>query len=496
MKITSPKISTSHLTTNEEALLRCQTALELRDKGDFDGAQEVMRPFWKGVGSRPDTEGLHPSVVAEMLLSVGILTGWIGSRNEIKEADGVARDLITESITLFESAGDLKKVAEARSELAYCYWREGSLDEARIMFSEALERLTIEGKARANALLGLSVVEWSSSLHSEALRILIDNAPLFKKITHHTTKGFYHNTVAMVLRTQVTPEKKAKQLTRVISEYQEADRQFALAHNTIFRAMVKNNIGNVLLQLSRFRQAHEYLDYARRLAVSLRDKVRTAQVDQTRAETMIAQGRFKEAERVARVAAMSFEKAGRQCLLVDALIVRGIALARLGKKEEAQFTLQRAIEVARQVDALSQAGIAALTLIEELDDLSPQTLAVACERANEWLADSQSPDLLRRMNVAAIKVLGKVQGELTRGDAADVLSNRPLNFDQELLDAEHALIKRALAQVNGSLTRAASNLSMSYQKLAYIIGTRHKDLLKERTPVRRRPRKERSTSDL
>jgi tetratricopeptide (TPR) repeat protein len=489
MRITSPKINTSHLTANDEALLRCQTALELRDKGDFESAQAVMRRLWRGIGHRPDTTGLHPTVAAEVLLCVGILSGWIGSRNEIKEADSAARDLITESITFFESVGDLKKVAEAHSELAYCYWREGSFDEARIVFTEALKKLTTEGRTRANALLGLSVVEWSTSRDTEALRILTDNAPLFKKLNNHTLKGFYHNQLAMVLRRFVTPEKRAEQLKQVVNEYEEADRQFALAGNTIFRAIVKNNLGNILHQLSRFSEAHEYLDHARRLAVSLRDKVRTAQVDQTRAETMIGQGRFKEAERIARGAASSFEKAGRQCLLVEALINRGIALARLGKAEQAQYLLQRGIEVAQQVGAFSLAGIAALTLVEELDGLSPRTLAAACERANEWLADSQSSDLLRRMNAAAIKVLAKVQAGLMIEGVADALSNKPLDFDQELLKSEHALIKRALAQVNGSLTRAAANLSMSHQKLAYILETRHRDLLKERTPVRRRPRK-------
>ena len=488
MKITSRKTHISHLT----ALDRCQKALELRDSGDFDGAQEVMRPLWKRLGQRPDISDLHPSVIPEVLLCVGILTGWIGSRDEIKEADGWARDLITESITLYESAGDLKKVAEARTELAYCYWREGSFDEARIMFTEALKKLTTEGKTRANALLGLAITERSSSRYAEALKILADNASLFKRLAHHTMKGYYHNTLGILLRTQVTPENKAEQLRQVVSEYTQADHQFKLARNTIFRAMVKINIANVLLQLSRFGEAHEYLDHARRLAVNLRDKVRTAQVDQMRAEVMIAQGRFAEAERVAGLAGRSFERAGRQCLLVDALIHRGIALARLGKTEPAQYNLQKAIEVAEQVGALSLAGIAALTLIEELNDqLSPQTLALACERANEWLADSQSPDLLRRMNAAAIKVLARVQaGLMQMPEHSEGLVNKSLDFDQELLRYEGELIKRALAQVDGSLTRAAAILKMSYQKLGYILETRHKDLLKERTPIRRRARKD------
>lgn len=364
MKITSPKLHTAHLTANDAALLRCQTALELRDKGDFEGAQDVMRPLWKGIGQRPETEGLHPSVTAEVLLCVGILTGWIGSKNEIKEADDYARDLINESLRFYESTKDLKKVGEAQTELAYCYWREGSFDEARIMFTEALQKQTIEGKTRANALIGLVVVENSCSRYAESLKLLTENAPLFQKLTHHTLKGFYHNTRGILLRRLATPENKAEQLKLAAKEYEDADRQFTLAHNTIFRAMVLLNMGNVLRELSRFGPAHEYLNHARRLAVSVGDRVRTAEVDQSRAEVMIAQGRFKEAERVVRGAAKSFEKAGRQCLLVEALINWGIAQGRLGKMEHAQYTLQRAIEVAQQVGTLSLAGIAALTLIE------------------------------------------------------------------------------------------------------------------------------------
>src|SRR5687767_151888 len=75
------KLESSHLTLNESAWLRCQAALELKDKGDYEGAREVMRPFWKRFGERPDVEGLDPLTAAEVLLHVGILTRWIGSKN-------------------------------------------------------------------------------------------------------------------------------------------------------------------------------------------------------------------------------------------------------------------------------------------------------------------------------------------------------------------------------------------------------------------------------
>ena len=146
MRTTSPKLDTSRLSPNREADLRCRTALELKESGEYEATLEAMFPLWKGVGSRPNIKGLHEAVAAEVLLTAGILTRWLGNRNEIKEADDYARDLITESITLYEALKDSRKVAEARAELGFCYWRVGANDEARIYFNEALKRLTIGGK--------------------------------------------------------------------------------------------------------------------------------------------------------------------------------------------------------------------------------------------------------------------------------------------------------------------------------------------------------------
>jgi transcriptional regulator with GAF, ATPase, and Fis domain len=98
-----------------------------------------------------------------------------------------------------------------------------------------------------------------------------------------------------------------------------------------------------------------------------------------------------------------------------------------------------------------------------------------------------------KRRAAANKVVSIVESESQTEDA-DVLLNKPLDFEQEKLKTEKAMIKRALALADGSLTRAARLLSMTYQKLAYIMETRHKDLLTERSPIRRRARKEQESS--
>jgi tetratricopeptide (TPR) repeat protein len=507
MKITSPNLSASQFTANDQALTRCQNALELKDKGDYGSAREAMGFLWERVGDHPQVKGLHGSVVAEVLICVGILTSWIGSKDGIEKAQETAKNLISEGINFHESAGDVKKVAAAQAEIAYCYFREGALDEARIMLTEAIQKLTTEGNTRARALLKLTTVEWAASRYNVALEILNDNAYLFKKVTNHTIKANYHNELAIVLRHLARSDslKRENLLQRAVCEFERADHHLQLAKNKVFRISVKNNVGLILFNLSRFKEAHRHLEEARRLAINVRNKVQTAEIDESRAQVFIAERKFKDAAAVARNAVRVLEKSGHQCLLADALVTQGIALARLKQNDHAQFIFQKAIEVAHQVGALNKAGLAALTMIEELDELVPETLYAAYDRASEWLATSQSQDLLLRVNTAARKVFWKLHGEskgeptnaekanaevATAADRIEALLNKPCHLPSEVLKFEGSLIRQALAKASGSVTRAAALLSVSYQALAYILESRHKDLLKERSPIRRRSRRE------
>lgn len=488
MNITSPKSETSHLAPNEQAVRKCQTALELRDKSDYRSAREVMHPLWERVGEHPETKGLQVEVRAEVLFTVGILTSWIGSKEGIESAQETAKNLIGESISLYQALGDITKVAAARAEIAYCYFREGALDEARIMLTEALQLLTAKGNTRARALLKLVIVEWSDSRYNVALKLLTDNAALFKKITNHTIRGTYHNELGVVLRylAESDPFNGEKLLQQALKEYKEADHHFHLAKNKVFGVCVKNNVGLTLLKLHRFKDAHKYLEKARRLSVSTKNRVQTAVIDENIAQVLVAEGELKEAEAIARHAVRVLDKTGHQVFLADALISHGIALARLGKTEQAQFTLQRAVNTAHQVGALNKAGMAALTLIEEIEGLAPDVLELAYDRASEWLATSQSQEVLQRVIAVSKKIRVNPNAEMHSEDAAESLLNIKCDLTQEKLKHERELIRQALAKVDGRLTRAASLLGMTYQGLAYIIEKRHPDLLKERSPIRRR----------
>jgi len=395
------------LNRDERARLRCQLAKELERGGNYEAAQGALGDLWQGIGERPHLDGLDQSTTAEVLLCAGLLTGRIGSARQVTGAQEIAKDLISESRTIFESLNLTTKAAEAHIEIAHCYWREGAYDEARITLRDAIARLTDEDvELRLLALLRSAENERSAIRYNDALRILENALPLIEECDSHTLKGNFHNTRAIVLRNLGTAEQREDYTDRALIEYAAASLHFEQAGHTRYRAVIENNLGFLLLKLNKFGEAHEHSERARRLFINLKDSVHAAQVDDSRAQILLAQGRNSDAERVALVSVHALEKGGEQALLAESLTTYGIALARLNRYAQARSTLQRAIEVAHTAGNNERAGLAALTLIEELSEqLSRDERRVIYQRATSLLANSQHPETPARLLSLACRVL-------------------------------------------------------------------------------------------
>jgi transcriptional regulator with PAS, ATPase and Fis domain len=413
------QIDNPRLNSSERAQLRCMLAKELEEGGNYEAAQVAMGELWQRVGENPTLDGLDKHIAAEVLMRAGALTGWIGSVNQVARAQEKAKDLISESILLFESLTDAAKVAEAQTEIAYCYWREGAFDEARITLREALSHLTeANSELKAVALLRSAIVEISDQRFNDALRIFSEVAPLLERITNHSFKGRFHVGLANTLKNLGTNEKREDYIDRALIEYSAASYHFEQAGHTSYRAAVENNLGFLFSKAGKFDEAYEHLDRASRLFTSLKDKVHSAQVDDTRARALLAQERNSEAEKTVRSAVQVLEKGGEQALLVEALTTHGVALARVGQQEQARLTLERAVEVSEQAGDMEGAGRAALTLIEELKDRlgEAEVREVYC-RADELLSGSQHTETIARLRACARDVVAVVR-ERAAKDAA------------------------------------------------------------------------------
>jgi DNA-binding NtrC family response regulator len=400
------------LSRDERARLRCRLAKELEEVGNYEAACGALGNLWQRIGEPPQLGGLDQEAASEVLLRAGTLTGWIGSSKQIEGAQEIAKNLISESITIFESLQKTGKVGEALTELAYCYWREGSFDEARITLRNAINYLGSNDDLKALALLRFAVVETSAMRFNDALYILNGAASLIETHGSDTLKGNFHNTRANVLKYLGTSEQRVDYTDKALIEYAAASFHFEQAGHKRYCARVENNLGYLLFTLGRFIEAYEHLDQARRLFSSLKDSGSVAQVDETRAKALLAEGRNAEAEKVARSAVRTLEQGGEQSLLAEALTTYGMTLARLNHYQQARLTLQRAIEVAYQAGDPESAGLAALTLIEELHGrLRLDELRAIYQRADALLARSQNLATLERLRSCANRIISSEQSQ-------------------------------------------------------------------------------------
>lgn len=284
------ELEKTNLSVDRRAELCCEAAKVLEYKGEYEKARKLLSDYWTRIGERPKLAGLDQSTAGEVLLRAGVLTGFIGSKNEVVDAQETAKDLIHESLNIFQTTNYRRKVAEAQTELALCYWRTGEYNEARDVLNEALTLLTTQSEVKAKAVVRLAIVERVAANYSKPLRILTDSAPLFHKINNETLKGSYHQILGTVLRHLWEAKKRGDFIDRALIEYAAASYHFEQAEHRCYLANVENQLGLIYLNINRYEDAHQHLDRARRIHANLKDAGTVAQVDETRASVFLNRG--------------------------------------------------------------------------------------------------------------------------------------------------------------------------------------------------------------
>lgn len=466
------------LTADERALLRAQVAADLIHKGQYEAAREALGELWRGVGERPNVEGLGDRAAAEVLLQAGVLSGWLG---KVKGTQEAAKDLISESAALFERLGETNRAAAARADIALCYWREGAYSEARVMLEQAAALIKDDASLKAKTVLRFAVVETSAGRYSNALQLLTNSAPLFDEGVSHTLRGSFHNELAIVLRRLGAAERRQDYFDRAIIEYTAAVYHLEQAGHEQYSASTENNLAFLLYKLGRYRDAHAHLDRAQAVLTRIKDAGTLAQVDETRARVLIAERRYRDAERVLSGAVQTLEKGDKAALLAEALTVQGVVWARLWVNEESINVLRRAAELAESAGAQASAGLAVVTLIEEhgaTRRLSADEVYEAYIKAERLLKDSQEAEDAARLKACARVVMKR----LTTVEFGD----KNFSFHGVVHEFEANLIQRALEESGGSITKAARLLGLTHQTLGSILNKRHKRLAPKRKAVRRR----------
>src|SRR5213080_4739034 len=180
-QLTALREKTRGLTAPERARDCCDLAKQLEKAGEYETASEALSEFWPDRDRPPKLDGLDELMRAKVLLRVGALAGWLGGTDQTEGSQETAKNLITKSIEIFERLGLSERVAEARGDLALCYWREGSYDEARITLADAINLLGNENSdLKASLLIRAGIIEERTRQLHEALRLYNEAATLLE----------------------------------------------------------------------------------------------------------------------------------------------------------------------------------------------------------------------------------------------------------------------------------------------------------------------------
>ena len=451
----------------------CEEAEKLERAGDYEGARFALREVWSRIGDRPTIAQLPVDTQAEVLWRVGSLSGLWGSAKQVSGAQEFARDLLTESITLFESLGEQDKRAEAMTDLALCSWRLGAQDNGRALFRQAVEGAQ-KPETKLRTLTHASTVEISSGRYTDALALLNTAADLLAQVSNDWLHGCYHFQRALVYR-------NLENVDEALVEYSAASMYFANAGHTRYLARVENNIGFIYLQLGRATEALSHLDQARTIFVTLKDPGSVAQVNETRARVFLLLKRFADAEIAIFAAIATFEKGEDSSLLAEALTTEGSIFSGSGKYDRAREAFNRASDVATTAGDSHLAAMAQLRMIKEIgDQLSRTELLASYRRADDYVGDQASQSDQEGLRICRRIVMDRIE-KLDSGE--EELIGGTLKEERDHFEARR--IARALERHNGNVPRAARELGLTSEGLRGILRGRHSKTLARRPKTNR-----------
>lgn len=414
--------------TAERLEVCCRAALAREERGEYEEACELLAGHWQGPGGRPEVHGLDDRAAGELLTRAGSLTAWLGSKKQIEGWQEKAKDLLSEAAARFESARDLTGWGWTQKGLALCYWREGSLSEARAIVAGAIERLGRHDDEIWIALqLCLAIVEVNEGRNLQALELFKTMWPVVERRASDLARGHYHNGLANARENLGDVDAAIIESTATAYHFEQANYQRG-------QILALNSLANLCRKAKDFSAAHVHLDRAERLTRELSDDLHLAHLKDSRALLYLAEGKAGEAEPAARRSVEIFERGDEHALLVRSLVTHARTLIAL-KDSGALGTYLRAYELAAEHIGSRRAGEIALETIGEL--------------AGQICLESH----------------------VTLDDARHIF--------------EGSIIRRALDEAGGNITAAGLRLGESQQAMSFILRTRHQDL---QPPSKRRPR--------
>src|SRR4249919_468064 len=99
---------TSGLSRQEQVNRSCELARHFEKLGEYEAACEAIFEFWPNRDAELRLDGVDDETSAQALLRAGSLAGRVGSADQTEGSQEAAKNLITQSLELFEKLGNTK----------------------------------------------------------------------------------------------------------------------------------------------------------------------------------------------------------------------------------------------------------------------------------------------------------------------------------------------------------------------------------------------------
>src|SRR5437764_8380103 len=232
-QLTALREETRGLNRGERAVHCCDLAKQLEKAGEYEAAREALGEFWSERDGSPVLDQLDEATKAQVVLRVGALSGWLGSTDQAARSQEIAKDLITKSIEIFDELGQTTEAAEARGDLALCYWREGALDEARVTLASALNFLSKrDSDLKAALLIRSGIIEVDSERLNEGFGFYDAAKRLVEESQDDSLKGSFHMSFGVLFERLAAAEKREDYVDNAIIENTAASFHLERAGNS------------------------------------------------------------------------------------------------------------------------------------------------------------------------------------------------------------------------------------------------------------------------
>ena len=397
------------ISLEQEAEARCSSARAFEEVEDFARARESLGVFY--CADEYVLNQISDALRAEVLLRTGSLLRRVADRNRINDDIERAKTYLFEALQLFRKIGDRNKTGEALVALAASYWSAGNYVRCRHLLNEPVFAELDAPVVNANRLYMLGIVARSEKMYRESASLFREVVAYCETIPSKALTCKYHGALGNSLLLQAEKEGKPEHINEALFHYTISSQQAEESGNLRHAGFITNNLGYIFFKHDRVDEAHEHLNRARRIFEKLQDISCIAQVDDTRAQVLNAEGHYAEAAALIRRSIHTFEITGESAFLAESLLTLCSSLVGLGQIDEAAACAARAAEIFSLNEIVNGEGRAQLALAEIFSsNITPplSKLLRAFLRAARLLASEEDAKILRRIEHIEQRV-----GELT-----------------------------------------------------------------------------------